>query len=135
MLVDGGVMNNFPVDIMSELCEGGPIIGIYTAPPIEKHKVYEIEDSISGWKVLRNRLNPFAKRMRVPALAGTVLRALDINSAYRMRSAFGLVSLLIQPDVHSYGSLDFNAYQPLIQIGYEATQPQVKAWMDDQANR
>ena len=35
VLVDGGVMNNFPVDVMVRLCEGGPVIGSNVCPLFE----------------------------------------------------------------------------------------------------
>jgi predicted acylesterase/phospholipase RssA/CRP-like cAMP-binding protein len=128
VLVDGGVMNNFPVDVMHGLVEGGPVIGISTTPRREHRKSYELEDSLSGWKVLRNRLNPFAKRIHVPPLVGIVMRALEINSAYRLQSASQFTSLLIEPDVHSYATLDFDAYQPIIEIGYQTTMQQLATW-------
>lgn len=42
-------MNNFPVDIMFQLCEGGPVIGSNVSPFKERARSYEFGSSINGW--------------------------------------------------------------------------------------
>ncbi len=61
LLVDGGLINNFPVDIMLQKIEGGTIIGVSVNPPMEKIRKYDIDHHVSGWHIAWNRMNPFAR--------------------------------------------------------------------------
>jgi predicted acylesterase/phospholipase RssA/CRP-like cAMP-binding protein len=128
VLVDGGVMNNFPVDIMRELCEEGTVIGVNVSPPREGTKRYEFGTSISGWRVLWSRLYPFVPRLRVPSLVGSLMRAQEINSVHRMKSIQPLADLLIQPDVRQFGVLDFASFAPIIEVGYQVASEALAEW-------
>jgi predicted acylesterase/phospholipase RssA/CRP-like cAMP-binding protein len=125
VLVDGGVTNNFPVDIMRELCEGGTVIGVNVSPPEERAEGYQFDEGISGWKVLWSRINPFVEPMRVPSLAANVVRALEVDSVYRLKTMQSLADVLIQPDVKGFASLNFEAYEPISEIGYHAAMEQL----------
>lgn len=128
VLVDGGVMNNFPVDVMRDLCEGGKVIGVSVNPLQEKSESYQFGSSISGWRVLWNRVNPLTRPMQVPNLASNLLRVLEVNSAYQIMTRRGLADLLILPDVEEYAILDFDAYDPIIEAGYRVAREQLARW-------
>jgi CRISPR-associated DxTHG motif protein len=128
VLVDGGVMNNFPVDILASRGEFGLIIGCNVSPRREKPSTYELGESLSGWRVLRNRLNPFAKRLHVPSLPGIMLRTVEVNSLYHRKEVERLADILIEPDTHGFNFLDFAAYRTLEQLGYEAGRAALAAW-------
>jgi predicted acylesterase/phospholipase RssA/CRP-like cAMP-binding protein len=128
VLVDGGAMNNFPADIMRGLCEGGTVIGVNVSPAQEMSTRYEFGPSISGWKVLWSRINPLAERIEVPNLFANLVRALRINSTQQTKSMPGLTDLLIEPDVKEFASLDFGAYQPIAEVGYQEALGQLAGW-------
>jgi predicted acylesterase/phospholipase RssA/CRP-like cAMP-binding protein len=130
MLVDGGALNNFPVDIMCGLCEGGAVIGVNVSPPEEKVEAYEFGTSISGWQVLWSRINPFVKHMHVPTLAANLIRSLEISSVHQIKSQQSFVDVLIQPDVKRFGMLDFADYEAVAQVGYQAAREQLALWQD-----
>lgn len=132
VLVDGGVMNNFPVDVMAARGGFGLIIGCNVSPRREKPSNYELGESLSGWKVLRNRMNPLAKPMRVPSLVGTMLRTVEVNSLYHRKEAERLADILIEPQTADFNFLDFAAYRMLEQRGYEAGQAALAAWRESQ---
>jgi predicted acylesterase/phospholipase RssA len=132
VLVDGGAMNNFPVDIMQDLCEGGQVIGVNVSPAKEMATDYEFGPSISGWRVLWSRINPLAKRMEVPNLVANLMRALEISSIHQKKSMPGLADLLIEPEVKDYASLDFAAYEPIAEVGYQEALGQLAAWQSRQ---
>ena len=128
LLVDGGVMNNFPVDILASRYEFGLIIGINVSPRREQPFAHDFGDSVSGWRVLWSRINPFGQPLRVPTLAGTMLRTVEVNSLYHRKAVEQLANLLIEPDVREYGFLDFAAYRELEQRGYDAGRAAVAAY-------
>jgi predicted acylesterase/phospholipase RssA/CRP-like cAMP-binding protein len=128
VLVDGGVMDNFPLDTMTTLTESDRIIGVHVSPHVDARRHYDMDTSVSGWRILASRLNPFARPLRTPTLTGTILRTLGVNSAYRQKQDVGLASLVIQPDVQSFGFSDYASYQALSQAGYEAAIGPLSEW-------
>jgi predicted acylesterase/phospholipase RssA/CRP-like cAMP-binding protein len=130
VLVDGGILNNFPIDVMRARCEAGLVIGIDVAPPTDKVHNYQFGSSVSGWQQLWNRLNPFAPTKRAPSLFENLVRTIEINSAYRARSpAFRQhADLLIQMPDRQFGRLAFDIYPEMIDMGYRETKQQLQAW-------
>ncbi|HMO56351.1 MAG TPA: cyclic nucleotide-binding and patatin-like phospholipase domain-containing protein [Roseiflexaceae bacterium] len=129
ILIDGGVMNNFPLDVMRDVCEAGTVIGVSAAPAHDKSRKYHFGPSVSGWRVLAGRLG-LARKIRAPSLFGSVMRATEINSVYTSRSpAFRrLADLIIQPPVEQFRVLDFDAHAAIIEVGYQAARDQLAAW-------
>lgn len=128
VVVDGGIMNNFPVDIMRNLCEDGTVIGITVAPDCDKASTFKYDDSISGWKVLINRLNPMSEKEAVPSMIWTIMRSMEVNNIHLQNKMDKLTDLLIHPEVSKYGMLDFGLFEPIIEIGYKAALPKLKEW-------
>jgi lysophospholipid hydrolase len=128
LLVDGGVMNNFPVDIMAGRDRFGLIIGSNVSPRQDQPYPHTFGESISGWQVVFSRLNPFGKSIHVPTLVGTILRTVEVNSLYRRKIADQLVDISIEPDVRDFNFLNFAAYETIINRGYEAGQVALQEW-------
>jgi predicted acylesterase/phospholipase RssA len=127
VLVDGGVMNHFPIDIMREQCGNGTLIAVNTSPRTEKLRNYQFGPSISGWHVLWSKINPFIPSQRVPSIFHTLVRATEINSVYRLPTIEGLANILIEPPVERFRTLDFGAYEEIMEVGYRAAQEQLAA--------
>ena len=134
ILVDGSLMNNFPVDIMAERCESDRIIGGLVMPYREFNRQYDYDTSLSGWRILLNRLNPFSKRLRAPSLLKTLLRSMDINGLRLTKSQQDAVELLILPDVREFASSEFDKWEPLAEIGYNAAIDPLRKWKEKQAD-
>jgi predicted acylesterase/phospholipase RssA len=126
VLVDGGVMNNFPVDVMHVLAAGGPIIGVNVSPLTDKTQQYEARTSLSGWDALWQRLA--GKPPIAPSIASNIMRSMEVNSLSHSRSSIPLADLLIQPEMGEYGLLDFAAYEPIVEAGYRQALPLLERW-------
>ncbi len=127
LLVDGGVMNNFPLDIMADRAEFGLLIGSNVSPHAESPSPYVFGDSISGWEILFSKLNPFGQTKRAPSLVGTMLRTMEVNSLYHRKGAREMADILIEPDVAEFGIMAFDQYEALIERGYEASRATMNA--------
>lgn len=125
--VDGAAMDHLPIDVMRDYCEGGTVIAIDVSPRKEKQREYDFGPSISGWRVLRSRLNPLEKAIRVPSLYGIVMRTIHVNSTYRLKTERDLADALIEPPVARFGTLQFEAYEEIIETGYQAAREQAPA--------
>jgi predicted acylesterase/phospholipase RssA len=128
LLVDGGPMNNFPVDVMAELSESPRIIGVHASPHTVRRIDFDYETHVSGWRILAGRLNPFARRRRYPSITGTMLRAMEVNNAHQARGREALADLVIYPDARQFGILDFSAYEAIMELGYQAALEPLRAW-------
>jgi predicted acylesterase/phospholipase RssA/CRP-like cAMP-binding protein len=120
ILVDGGAMNNFPVDTMREICGEGMVIGVNVGMTHEPAPSDHFDASISGWQVLWSRINPLTKRMNVPNIGSTLIRSLEVSSVHRVQTEESLADLIIEPEVMHFGTLDFDSYEEIIELGYQS---------------
>ena len=132
LLVDGGVINNFPIDVMRGLCGDGLVIAVDASSPRHGRKAYSFGPAVSGWGVLRQRLNPFRPAPAVPSLLGSLMRVLGVNSLYRAEAVRPLADLIIRPPVRGIGLLEFDAYAEIIEIGYQAARQALAEWSPEE---
>ncbi|MCX6462466.1 MAG: patatin-like phospholipase family protein [Pseudonocardiales bacterium] len=120
LLVDGGVMNNLPVDVMAALVGDGPIVAVNLHRTGGRRPPEQFELSVSGWRVLASRLTPWTPRMRVPRLGDVLLRSLSLSTARLQRDRLGdrPLEMLLVPPVGRAGMLDFRAGPSLVEPAY-----------------
>lgn len=128
LLVDGGAINNFPIDVMRDICERGTVIGIDASPACCKLEEYDFGPSISGYQVLWKRLNPFAAPMQVPSVLSILARTLDVNGMYRTAAIRHLADLVVSLPLEEFGILEFESYERIVEIGYDTTRECLKKW-------
>jgi NTE family protein len=118
LLVDGGVFNNMPVDVMARM-------GVYTIlavdlRPQDRPREITFERMPNVWKLLMDRFRPRgARRYEVPTLITTLMAANTLNSQQKMSQVVGDVDLLFRPDVQGFGLLEWKSYDLLVERGYE----------------
>jgi predicted acylesterase/phospholipase RssA len=132
LLVDGGVLNNLPVDIARGLNPTGIVIASDVAPLLGPRARSEYGMHVSGAKVLARRLTPGMKAPRVPALMATLMRSLLVAAAeQRDRGiAEGLADLHLQLDLRGVGLLDFEVCAPVAEQGYQEAVGRLQQWRD-----
>jgi predicted acylesterase/phospholipase RssA len=120
LLVDGGVMNNLPVDVMAGVVGDGPIVAVNLQPTGGGRRTpAEFDLAVSGWRVLASRLNPFTPRMRVPRLGDVLVRSMSLSTARLQRYRLAGRSIeLLTPPVGRSGLLDFRAGPALVDPAY-----------------
>jgi predicted acylesterase/phospholipase RssA/CRP-like cAMP-binding protein len=128
LLVDGGVVNNLPVDLMSQRIEGGKIVAVDLQTDVELRVEESFEPSISGWRVFARKVNPFRKSLPIPNIVAVIMRAKEIGSTAAQREvlAGSLIDLYLRPPVEHCAMLDFGAGPELIEIGYRYTAEQLE---------
>lgn len=116
LLVDGGLFNNFPVDIMRQLYDCH-IIGI----DLNAEKQYDLNyDRIpSGWRYMLSNFLRLGKRYRIPGIATILMKATILGSRQRQAEMREEVDLYLQPPVERYKLLDMKAFDPLVETGYQ----------------
>lgn len=128
LLVDGGLMNNFPVDVLRARLGTGSIIGMNVGQVAGDDQAYAYEGGLSGWQVLRSRFDPRAEPIAAPSLASILVRSMMVNNQRQVQQSQQLCDLLIEPAVERFGLLQFTEYAAIAELGYAAAQPALAAW-------
>jgi predicted acylesterase/phospholipase RssA/CRP-like cAMP-binding protein len=132
--VDGGLVNNLPVDIMRARPEIGVVIAVDVSPDVEMRAPDELPDSLSGWHVLGRRLAAFPRRDSLPGIMSLLARSSVVASAYwtRERKTAQAASLYLRIPVADFRLLAFDRVDEIAQRGYDWTREKVRLWWGGQ---
>ena len=128
--VDGGLINNVPVDVMMTIANQGPVIGVDVSPPHELGRVTDYGDDVSGWQAIWSRFNPTReKRSYRPSILLVLMRLIEFGGiSYRVRVS-GSADLCISPDVLRFKRNDFQRATELVETGYQAARDSLTTWL------
>ncbi len=114
ILVDGGVINNFPADVMAGFGRG-PVVGVDVASD---------RALTSGAELLDTGYLPWVFRrrdQRVPGIFSLLVRAGTVGSEAKAVTGRGLVDLLLEPPLEAIDMLDWRAFDRAVEAGYRYT--------------
>ena len=92
--IDGGILDNLPVDRMRDRPVGEVIAVDVTARQTLRRG---LRAAPSPWAVLAGRYLPFRRRYRVPGFLSVMLKAAEIGTMAAAREAGRRADLLIRP--------------------------------------
>ncbi|MFT5040939.1 MAG: NTE family protein [Hyphomicrobiaceae bacterium] len=124
LVIDGGVLNNLPADIMATK----PVAKVI-AVSLSAIKEYKLSYTKipSAWRILLSKL-PFMKPIRVPGLAILMMKATEVASLVHAREAEKDAALFLNPPVRNFGLLDVGAFDALVKVGYEYANERLASW-------
>jgi CRP-like cAMP-binding protein/predicted acylesterase/phospholipase RssA len=125
LLVDGGVLNNLPVDVMRDLC-GGSIIAVNVSP--EKDLSVDYDQFPSPWKLLWDRVFGSQKSHNVPNILDLLMRTTMVGSIHKTNAVKIEADLYLQPPVDRFKLLDFKALDKIVEVGYEYAKKKLEGW-------
>lgn len=129
VLVDGGVLNNLPVDIMQSQINGSKIIASRIL--IGSQMKAEIPEGIlSGWSTLFEKINPYNKNKdhHVPIIADIVISSMILSSKQHTLHILSKADYHVDLDLSRYKLFDFTAIDELTKIGYNETLKQLSGF-------
>jgi predicted acylesterase/phospholipase RssA len=128
--VDGGLVNNLPIDVMAARPEIGAVIAVDVSTDLEMSAPPGFEPELSGWRVLWDRFNPRAGRARAPTIMSVLTRSSFVASVYwaRERRTAELASLYLRVPVADMRLLAFERIDDIAVRGYEATAQPIQEW-------
>ena len=129
LLIDGGIFNNTPADVARSMVGRGPVVAVDLGFTVRQRIPYDYGDSLSGWKVFWNKLNPFAATMPTPSIVGIMMRANALGSINATGSQTAHADLILRPPVSDYGLFDMEAFDTIAQQGYDYAQEHVAPWL------
>jgi NTE family protein len=117
LLIDGGVLDNLPVDLLTERSEG-PVVAVNIA---------------MGGSGRPHTVDPAAppRPARVPALGETLLRTMMIGSAGAVAAARGHGAAVVTPPTMGVGLLEFHQLDRMVQAGRRAARELLEALARD----
>jgi predicted acylesterase/phospholipase RssA len=131
LLVDGGVLNNLPCDVMRATGTVKQLIAVDLSPPVGPRASEDFGLSVSGWRDLRAQFG--SGTSHYPGLVAILMRAMVAGSV-RDRDRFlgaGTVDVHLNLDLHGVQLLDFERVAEVADRGYEQARPQLEAWLNE----
>jgi predicted acylesterase/phospholipase RssA len=111
MLVDGGLMNNVPADIMAELC--GRVVAVDVSPEKDLVISSPYPPAASGWRLLFGR-----KATNLPGIGAILMRSVMLSSSRHQAAIAGDADLYLRPPVDRFGMFQWDALDALADAGY-----------------
>lgn len=132
-LVDGGLLNNLPVDVIHTMTLA-PVIAVDVAAPHNRHLPFESKtthmfDQLGA--LLQGKVNPFENVFSRGLTVELFMKAFDVPQRLltEMRLSMNPPEVLIRPDLdNQFGIEDFRRAAEAISQGYQAAKQALAAW-------
>jgi NTE family protein len=109
LLIDGGVLDNLPIDAMAAT-EEGPVIAV----------------DVMG-RAFDVRFSGVEPSARLPGIIETLSRATVLGSRRGSAANHSKAAIVIAPDVHGIGLLDFDQFEQAVEAGRRAARVALEA--------
>lgn len=119
--VDGGIINNLPVDLMREFLDNTGTIIAVNLSSYQDLNFYNSPPELGFWKALKLRYQK-ATRQSAMDLTEVILRASFAGAYLSLQNNANRADILINPDLRDFSLLKETSperVEQLIQIGYE----------------
>ncbi len=129
LLVDGAVLNNLPIDVMHECCDGR-VIAVDVSAPLDLQENSPYGESISGWQILWKRITPFVPSLKLPGISSVLIRAAELASvrAQQQVVANDFSGLYLRPPVTQFQPMEFEAIREIASIGHRYSEGEIEKW-------
>lgn len=116
MLLDGGYLDNLPVLEMKN--RGAKYIIAVDVGSVDDRTPMDYGDTLSGFWVLFNKMNPFSKHPNPPNMMDIQLRlayVASVNALALAKKTSGVIYL--RPPIDDYATLDFPKFDEIYNVG------------------
>ena len=120
MLVDGGLMNNVPADIMRELC--GKVVAVDVSPAKDLVISSPYPPAASGWRLLWGR-----KASNLPTIGAILMRSVLLGSSRHQATIARNVDLFLHPSLEAFGMFEWASLDAIADAGYRSAREALAA--------
>ncbi len=110
MLVDGGLLNNLPADVMHEVC--GRVIAVDVSPAKDLAISAPYPPAASGWRLLWGR-----GASKLPGIGAILMRSVLLGSTRHQQATASAVDLYLHPPLEGYGMFEWAAVDAIADAG------------------
>lgn len=120
LLVDGGVLNNLPTDVMRSLGEG-PIIAVDVSATFDVRADPSYTDPPTPWQLLKGRFRRHAVPRPFPNILRLIHRSALLASDVYAKQAKSEVELYLDLPMDGYDMFNVDAIDEIVELGYQFT--------------
>lgn len=129
LAIDGGVVNNLPVNIM----QGKPVgrivaVNLSSREPVE----VDYDEMPSPWQIFRGRHLPFTRRYRVPGLSTIILKSSILGTQKQVSEQARQADVLLNPPVRKFSLTGVKSFDKIVEAGYECAMSELSAWLEEE---
>jgi predicted acylesterase/phospholipase RssA len=125
ILVDGGLVNNLPVDVMKSFFPGA-VLAVDVSEQLEFKSTLKESYAVSGWKLLWQKLNPFVEPLDLPNMLNILYRTTTVGSIGTLETARREADYCLSPPVQQFGVFEWRSVDTIVDIGYRYAQRWLK---------
>jgi len=124
LLVDGGLLNNLPVDVLRAR-QGGRVIAVDVMGNDSELKGTQFP---SPWASLARRVLPFVETDVTPNIFDILTRSMLLASQAHARTAREGADLCLRPPVGRFNLMNVEAISQIAQVGYDDAKGKLAGW-------
>jgi NTE family protein/lysophospholipid hydrolase len=115
LLVDGGLLNNVPTDVMRE---AGCGVVLASEVSVEEDAVFSSERIPTTWELLRGRIRR-SKRVKFPSMLELAFRASMLYSTSMQNQSVESADFCFRPPIDRFGLVDFLRIDEIVALGHD----------------
>jgi len=115
LVIDGGILNNLPVDVMRERSVGKVIVVDLS---VDKEFTLDYSDIPGPFEILVSKL-PFTRKIRVPGIVTLMMKSTVVASRVHTENARQLADVVFNPPIGDFGLLETSAFDRIVDAGYK----------------
>lgn len=124
LLVDGGVINNVPADVMRQRWNGA-VVAVNVSP--REDLSFNLSAFPSPWRLLWDRLLGRAPST-APTILNILMRTTMLASVNHSAGVVGAADLYLQPPISGFGMLQFDSLPAIVEVGHRYAREHLPAW-------
>ncbi|RYU94663.1 patatin-like phospholipase family protein [Emticicia agri] len=124
LLVDGGIFNNTPVDVMLSMGVG-KVISVDMNIQRSLQKKEEIQTG-NTWTSFKARVMGNSTGAKIPNMMSMIFQSTTIASDFKANQYKPYCDLYINPNVSNFGLMDWKSYDKIVEIGYQTAVSAIK---------
>ena len=131
ILVDGGVLNNLPIDIMREINKSGTILAIDVVSPRGVVAKEDFGMSLSGSRQLLRLLIPWLSPQRAPSIGAVIMQSMMAGSSLLREQILHkkLADFYLNIHVKGIGMMEFSRIDRAVELGYDSYIEPLRQWL------
>ncbi len=119
-IVDGGILNNMPVDIMRKVMGSGEILAINCSVQAKLRARFINETAFTSWKYFIDKLNPFTrKRDAHDSIFNTILLSMHLSANQKEKLMSEEADYYLELDTQRFNLLEFFRLNEIVEYSYK----------------
>ncbi len=129
LLVDGGILNNVPVDVMRASVTCGRVIASDVSPRIDMPGFSDYGLAVTGWRAMLEWLRPAAKRQRFPSAYSVLLRTVEFGGAANAAKNIAAADLYLRPPMGDFKVGEYQRGPEMAEAAFQYAREKIAEWL------